>query len=118
MSQDIAQLIEKAQRELRGMTGDVAFLSDLITALETLQRQLAEQAAVIEKKDEALEVAERNNPDKVLVTVFSKALALTASPEILRERDAETVRNVAGIVGGDAEKELNRIAQRIEKGEV
>ncbi|MBK8467634.1 MAG: hypothetical protein IPL32_17610 [Chloracidobacterium sp.] len=89
-----------------------------------LEALVAQQAAVIEQMREALQVAERNNPDKVLVTVFSKALALQPCPEVLNKVRADAVRELYNwYMDQDVFDHLGEaaietfIAQRIEKGE-
>lgn len=86
-----------------------------------LEALVAQQAAVIEQMREALQVAERNNPDKVLVTVFSKALTLQPCPEVLNKVRADAVREVINSIKGHACSEITRkaldFADLIENGE-
>lgn len=87
---------------------------------------LEQMAAALEAKDEALRVAERNNPDKVLITVFSKALALKPHADFVRKMKADAVREAADevevghphITRVGASCILRELAASIERGEV
>lgn len=123
MNQDIAQLIAELNDTVlieHKQNYDKCYRA--ARALESLQRQLAEQAAVIEKKNEALRLARFDSLNMTLGQMgqIREALALTASPEILRQRDAETVRKGLSEwenTTAPIYKFMLDYAQRIEKGE-